>query len=58
MIYKVAVEDLLKEGRRVLNDYDFMRRKRHLLVYEADVPCSKKEAAEAIKTAEECNCML
>jgi HEPN domain-containing protein len=30
-----------------------MRRKRQLLVYEPDVPCSKKEAAEAIKTAEE-----
>ena len=58
MIYKVAVEDLLKEFRRVLNDYDFMRRKRHLVVYEPDVPCSKKEVAKEIKTAEECNCML
>jgi uncharacterized protein (UPF0332 family) len=52
-VVRFVTSFLGKEFRRVLNDYDFMRRKRHLLVYEPDIPCSKKEAAEAIKTAEE-----
>ena len=30
-----------------------MRRKRHRFIYEPDIPCSKKEAEDAIKTAEE-----
>lgn len=38
---------------KLINDYDFMRRKRHRFVYEPDIPCSIKEAKDAIKTAEE-----
>jgi len=30
-----------------------MRRKRHRFIYEPDIPCSRKEAEEAIKTAQE-----
>ena len=41
------------EFKKVINDYDFMRRKRHRFIYEPDIPCSKKEAEDAIKTAEE-----
>jgi len=32
-------------------NYDFMRRKRHRFVYEPDIPCSRKEAEDAIKIA-------
>ena len=42
-----------KKSGRVINDYDFMRRKRHRLIYEPDIPCSKKEAEDALKTAKE-----
>lgn len=45
---------LLGDGyRKLLNNYDFMRRKRNQLIYEPDLPCSKKEAANAINTAQE-----
>jgi uncharacterized protein (UPF0332 family) len=37
---------------RLVNDYDFMRKKRHRLIYEPDLPCSTKEAQDAINTAE------
>lgn len=37
----------------LMNDYDFMRRKRHRLVYESDMPCSREEAKNAISTAKE-----
>ena len=33
-------------------NYDFMRRKRHRFIYEHDIPCSKKEAEDALETAE------
>lgn len=39
--------------KNVINDYDFMRRKRHRFIYEPDIPCSKKEAEDALKTAKE-----
>ncbi len=39
--------------RKVINDYDFMRRKRHRFIYEPDIPCSRKEAEDALKTAKE-----
>jgi uncharacterized protein (UPF0332 family) len=39
--------------KRLINDYDFMRKKRNRFIYEPDIPCSKKEANDAIKTAEE-----
>ncbi|NQT80422.1 MAG: HEPN domain-containing protein [Candidatus Aminicenantes bacterium] len=35
----------------LINNYDFMRRKRHQFVYEPNIPCSKKEAKDALKTA-------
>jgi uncharacterized protein (UPF0332 family) len=37
--------------RKIINDYDFMRRKRHRFVYEPDIPCSGKEASDALRTA-------
>lgn len=40
------------EFRRIINDYDFMRKKRNRFIYEPDIPCSIKEAKDAIKTAE------
>jgi len=36
-----------------VNNYDFMRRKRHRFIYEPDIPCSKEEAKNALKTAKE-----
>jgi uncharacterized protein (UPF0332 family) len=39
--------------KKVINDYDFMRRKRHHFIYEPDIPCSRKEAEDALKTAKE-----
>lgn len=43
---------VLGEGfQRLITDYDFMRRKRHQLIYEPDLPCSLVEAASALKTA-------
>ena len=37
--------------KKIINDYDFMRRKRHRFVYEPDIPCSGKEALDALRTA-------
>lgn len=42
-----------EKSKRIINDYDFMRRKRHRLVYEPGIPCSKEEARSAIKIAKE-----
>lgn len=42
-----------EEYKRIVDDYDFMRRKRNKFIYEPDIPCSRQEAGEAIKTAEE-----
>jgi uncharacterized protein (UPF0332 family) len=39
--------------KRLINTYDFMRRKRHRFIYEPDIPCSRKEAEDALKTARE-----
>lgn len=39
------------EFKQVINDYDFMRRNRHRFIYEPDIPCSRKEAEYALKTA-------
>lgn len=41
------------EFKRLINDYDFMRKKRNRFIYEPDIPCSIKEAKDALKTAEE-----
>ena len=53
IVIKFTASFLGDEYRRLLNDYDFMRRKRNQLNYEPDLPCSRKEAASAIKTAQE-----
>ena len=37
--------------QQLINDYDFMRKKRHQFIYEPDIPCSMREASEALKTA-------
>lgn len=39
--------------KKLINDYDFMRKKRNRFIYEPDIPCSMKEAKDALKTAEE-----
>ncbi|MGB7295999.1 MAG: HEPN domain-containing protein [Candidatus Aminicenantales bacterium] len=50
-VVKFTASILGTEFKRVINDYDFMRRKRHRLVYEPDIPCSSEEARRAIQTA-------
>jgi len=52
-IVKFASSVLGNKFKKVINDYDFMRRKRHRFIYEPDIPCSKKEAEDALRTAEE-----
>lgn len=37
--------------KRIVNDFDFMRRKRHRFIYEPGIPCSKKEAQDALRIA-------
>ena len=50
-IVKFASSKLGDRFGKVINDYDFMRRKRHRFIYEPDIPCSATEAENAIKTA-------
>lgn len=50
-VVKFTSQVLRKKFKRVINDYDFMRRKRHRFIYEPDMPCSRKEAQDALKTA-------
>jgi uncharacterized protein (UPF0332 family) len=52
-IVKFASSVLGNKSKKVINDYDFMRRKRHRFIYEPDIPCSRKEAEDALKTANE-----
>jgi len=52
-VVKFAAAALGQKHKSLINDYDFMRRKRHRLVYEPDIPCSKEEARKAISTAKE-----
>jgi uncharacterized protein (UPF0332 family) len=52
-IVKFASSLLGSTFKKVINDYDFMRRKRHRFIYEPDIPCSRKEAEDALKTAKE-----
>jgi uncharacterized protein (UPF0332 family) len=52
-VVKFVVSVLGGKFERLINDYDFMRRKRHQLIYEPDIPCSKEEARNAIKMAKE-----
>ncbi len=39
--------------KQLINDYDFMRKKRNRFIYEPEIPCSMKEAKDALKIAEE-----
>src|SRR3989338_5913409 len=52
-IVRFASAVLGDEFEKLINNYDFMRRKRHRFIYEPDIPCSRKEAEDAINTAEE-----
>jgi len=50
---KFASSILGKKFKMVINNYDFMRRKRHRFIYEPDIPCSREEAENAINTAKQ-----
>lgn len=52
-IVRFASAILGEEFRTIINDYDFMRKKRNRFIYEPSIPCSMKEASDAITTAEE-----
>lgn len=52
-VVRFAGSVLDNEFKKLINDYDFMRKKRNRFIYEPDIPCSMKEAKDAIKTAEE-----
>ncbi len=52
-VVKFASSVLGDTFKRLINDYDFMRKKRNRFIYEPDMPCSIKEAEDAMKTAEE-----
>lgn len=52
-VIKFASSILGSEFKKLINDYDFMRRKRHHFIYEPDIPCSMKEAENALQTAKE-----
>lgn len=41
------------EFKTLINNYDFMRRKRHRFIYEPEIPCSTQEAEDALKTAKD-----
>jgi len=51
IVVKFTALALADEYPTLLNDYDFMRRKRNRLIYEPDFPCSRLEAEGAIRTA-------
>lgn len=50
---KFASSILGKKFKMVINNYDFMRRKRHRFIYEPDIPCSREEAENAMNTAKQ-----
>ncbi len=52
-VVRFASSILGDKFKRLINDYDFMRKKRNRFIYEPDMPCSIKEAEDAMKTAEE-----
>jgi uncharacterized protein (UPF0332 family) len=51
-IVKFAYALMDNTFKKIINDYDFMRRKRHRFLYEPAIPCSLKEAQDALHTAE------
>lgn len=40
-----------KKYGKLINNFDLMRRKRHRFIYEPDIPCSRKEAQDALTIA-------
>ena len=52
-VVRFAGSILGEDFKKLINDYDFMRKKRNRFIYEPDIPCSMKEAKDALKTAEE-----
>lgn len=51
-IVKFVYAFLGNTSKKIINDYDFMRRKRHRFLYEPAIPCSQKEATDSLHTAE------
>jgi len=47
-----------KKYEDIMNDYDFMRRKRNNFIYEPDIPCSLTEAKNALETARKFTAMI
>lgn len=52
-VVRFASSVLGEEFKKLINDYDFMRKKRNRFIYEPDIPCSLKEARDAIGIARE-----
>lgn len=52
-VVRFASSVLGSKFKTLINNYDFMRRKRHRFIYEPDIPCSKKEAHDALKVAKD-----
>jgi uncharacterized protein (UPF0332 family) len=50
-VVRFAASILGVDFKRLVNDCDIMRRKRNRFIYEPDIPCSRNEAQEALKTA-------
>jgi uncharacterized protein (UPF0332 family) len=51
-IVKFASSILGDRFKALVNNYDFMRRKRHRFIYEPGFPCSRKEAEDALQNAQ------
>lgn len=52
-VVRFATSILGDEFKTLINNYDFMRRKRHRFIYEPEIPCSTQEAEDAMKTAKD-----
>lgn len=50
-IIKFSSSILSNEFSQLINNYNYMRKKRNRFIYEPDIPCSMKEARDAITTA-------
>lgn len=51
-IVKITSSILGDRFKTLVNNYDFMRRKRHRFIYEPGIPCSRKEAEDALQNAQ------
>ena len=52
-VVRFVTSVLGEDFRKLVGAYDIMRKKRHKFIYEPALPCSAKEAGDAIKIAEE-----